>query len=358
MAIFKPIKKSQSFEDLFLSFFKNNDILKPRSSSYKRSMSKAFSEYKEISSYSFHELKNLCDENPQLLINVVRDTFTTEIFTTIITNTNRNINTITDKMSIIAIMWEVSSINRLPAFIVSRRKAPITSLVAPIAVYKQLKVFGLSSKDIEKIRLIRNAKNHKYNITKGYLKYNNKGEEIKISTDDISMIYEKMDTIFSWCNTFLFYCIAYLPIFGILFCYTLIMKLLTSGRNDVKNYVDGLEDFIPDELWNPKKEISLLMKVKKAIRKTIKRMKRKKNKIFHINDFKAFFKNHGVYVLKRLAYHMETISTEITDISCKLSNKNDRMNFFKMSKWFEKYRHAISKISDQDWEKIIAQKYK
>ena len=104
MTIFKSFKKFYSFEELFISFFKNDDLFASRENDLVNSLSREFSDYDIITRDAFQELVLLCNETPQVIIDIIRNTFTSEVYTTVLANIKKDVNTITDKMDIISVI--------------------------------------------------------------------------------------------------------------------------------------------------------------------------------------------------------------------------------------------------------------
>ncbi|MBD3342592.1 MAG: hypothetical protein GF353_26060 [Candidatus Lokiarchaeota archaeon] len=352
----KKNRRFAKFENIVLSFIGNPEILVPRKNNSLDSMKKSFNEFSSITCKVFDELCAVSDRDPQLIIDVIRDTFSSEIFTTTITNIKKEVETITDKMNTIAMTWEISSFFKLPAYLLSGCRAPIRNLSEHSSIFKHLKPFGFSSNDIDNIRLIRNAKNHKFTISKGCLIFDDNGASIQIECSEIERIYDNLEKMSSWWLTFIVNGILYIPKFGILFCYTILEKMLKNKRR-IKNYVDGLSDFVPESIINPKVKLSLTERIKKQYRILKKKFRRTKHNILYKDHYKLFFFTHGNYIFKRLAFHLEYISNEMEKISNSLTDDNDKLNFKKISSWFKDNSEPLSNISDEELYSLLEKHY-
>lgn len=357
MSLFGLLNKSDNFEKSFLSLFECEDLFVPREDAHVKSMGKAFSEYESITRTAFIELTSLVKDSPQSVIDIIRETFTGDVYTTVLGNVIQDANAYIDKMKNISLMWEIAAFHKLQAYLLSGRKTNPDYLDSPSSIYSQFKDFGLRSKDIDLLRKIRNAKNHRFTLAKGYLISNIGESEVRISIADISRLHEKVETISSWCITSMLYSIVHIPRFGVLFAYALIEKLMKIDKSDIKDYVDGLRDFFPDELLNPKKNLTLKLSMHRALRKMKKKLRRKRNEIFYKDDIALFLRNHIVLIIDRLSFHLIAISSTLDEISAKLDNPDDRNNIAEISQWFAEHGAKLSSIPERELMDHLAKKF-
>ncbi|HEY0087583.1 MAG TPA: hypothetical protein VGB37_02000 [Candidatus Lokiarchaeia archaeon] len=276
-------------------------MLAPRKFNSLKTMNNIFPEFSFVNEMAFNELLKLSDQNPQKLIDLIRFSFSAEIFSTCITNVKRNLETVTDKMNSIALTWEIASFFKLPAFLLSNCRAPIENLNEASSIFKYFKSSGLLSCKIDEIRLIRNANSHKFSISKGYLIYNDGGCEVKITTAQIDIIYVQLYNLSSWWPTFVLYQLLYIPKFGIIFIYSIIDKIL-KNKEKIKDYVDGLKEFVPNSILNPIVKLSLKDRIKKTVRVFKRKMRNVKRKYLSDDKSRDFFL-HMVFISSK-EYHI------------------------------------------------------
>ena len=346
----------ENAEQAFLNFLNKNKLLKPQKRKTLSFLDKKFGDFAKITEITFDELNNLTNQDPQAVIDVIRETFTSEILTIVAVTQGEKINkkeTITDKMRTIALIWEISSIFKLAAFLIAKRKPNLNKLTEKTAIFKYLKAFGLNKAENNKIRLIRNAKNHKFSVTAGKLVYTDGSNLVEITTTDISIICNKLERLSLWWRTFLLIQLLYNPKFGILMLYSIIDKLLKTKFN-LADYVEGLKEFIPECLIKPEVNISFKDKARKKAKRLKKRIKFKFNRLFKQNKEQKFIMNNAKFIFDRLSHHAKDISKEIKLISNNLSDNNDKQNFNKISTLFDSIDKKLPILSEQDIDKFTS----
>lgn len=162
--------------------------------------------FEDISIISFENLCILVDTEPQIIVNMTKKILKeNQSITTIISSISRYSSSKKDsdfgqKLDKIALFWENCELLRLAAYCVNGR-CQFSHLENKEAILKNFKFAGLTSNKINRIREIRNAKNHKFTV-KGIYLIDNLNREVA-TFDEIDEILEVINDIVTWYLTFL-----------------------------------------------------------------------------------------------------------------------------------------------------------
>lgn len=239
------MKTKFDIEAYIINFLGKSNLLESRKTDSLDFLRKKFNQFETISSKSFDSLERAVIKCPQNIIDILTDTFTSEIYTTTIAEVRTKEENIHKNMSTIALHWEISSFYTLPAYLLSDLRVPIKSLTNKKSIFSQLREFGFDPKTIEDIRIIRNAKNHKFTVKRNTILLSDGNENKEITMERINEIRNKLETFSSWWLTFLTTQFLYLPSFGLLSIYTFYNKA-KSNIEFSKEYADGLLKVFPD----------------------------------------------------------------------------------------------------------------
>ena len=352
----KKVNNKFDVERLIFNFLNKDNIFEPRKSEAIKYFNKCSQKQSDISSIVFDSLEKITNENPQLVIELIKETFTGEIFTPLIALSQQKDNGIYQKIDFISTFWEVSAYYKFPAYLISNLQVPLPSLKNKQSIFCHFHQLGFDTKMIEEIRLIRNAKNHKFTIKSDSIVYSHNEKLIEISFDRILLVYNNLDDLFSWWSTFLLITVYYLPSFGILFLYAIYIKA-NNNVDLINDYSKGLKNVFPNikQAINENRTETLKEKITK-IYKNIKY--RIVNILYRKNMFQEFLLQNSKYIISRLIYHSANIENHFHEIATKLAYPDDKASFEKMSYWFKNIKHKISSIDNDEFYKAFSERFR
>lgn len=331
----KLFKKSNDAENLILNFLNKENLLESNREGLINSLNKNFSSHSSVSEKVYDSLIKLIDENPQLLIDKVKSfASNTEQLTTIFTQGKKEYDTVKKKMDFISLIWETATILNFAIYLKTEGQAVLSSSANANSVLSHFKDLNFTSNDIELTRKIRNANNHKFNVT--HNKIVTDEEEIEIT--DINAIYEKLNFITSWWLTFIMYSLYHIPKFGLMVIYSWIIEW-QGDINKYKLWTEGLKKIIPDLIKEQQKTNN---KPKKKFLKWIKL------KVFgssKSNLSEEFFNS----AIGRIKHHSTSVKIQVDNTLRNLTNENDKKKFYKFSNWLGNIEESLSSL---DKEKI------
>ena len=125
-------------------------------------MSHKFSAYTVATEKVFDELLAMVNEDPQLLVDATKMFLTDRTTMTKMLDAGRRNKaikepTVVDKIIFIADIYECLSMLQIPAYLLSSRRSQYGNLLSQEGILSQFKHFDLSAKDIDQLRLLRNA---------------------------------------------------------------------------------------------------------------------------------------------------------------------------------------------------------
>ncbi|MCX6149009.1 MAG: hypothetical protein NTX22_00630 [Ignavibacteriales bacterium] len=348
------MKVKFDFEQTIFEFLGKEEILSSRKTDTLKYLEKHFKNYNAISSRAFDNLENIVLQKPQIVIDILNETFTSDIYTTILASVNKQEECIYKKISIISMHWEIASLYKFASYLLSDFQAPLISLNEKTAVFSHLRAFGLDSKTIEEMRIIRNGKNHRFTVKSSTIVAICDNKETEISFVRIEDIYKKLELFSSWWLTFITLQFLFIPKYGVLASYAFFMKA-KKNLDFLKEYGEGLITVFPnlkDTIKN-KNQLSLKGRFQKYFRKI-------KYKFFNLfnsqKDYQRFFIENKEYIFSRLKYHSEGILNYLQNIIDNLEKEEDINNLKKIKDWFQNAHTKLSNINLDDLEKFYMEK--
>lgn len=322
-------------------------------------MSKEFYKFDSVTKSAFDELNKLIEENPQDIIDITLDLLNDEDIITPIFTEYSTLDSKSDKLNnkirFISLFYEIASIFRLIAFLISKRKPDIELLRGSESVLSHLKPLGLTTRDINNLRKIRNAKSHKFYFENGYFIAE---RNFRISKKNLLSLYNKIENISSYCTTFLFSQILCQPKFGILIGLA-VFRDLSNDNSYIKKYFFNIKEFLPEifeeeENNDSVKQNSKTITTRSKRDKTYSKLKKKIRGFFNLKtDFQEDIFNNIPTLFKRLDNQIKEISEDLVDMSEKLDNQNDKDNLMKFTKWIvskrKKLNNFIESIESVDY---------
>jgi hypothetical protein len=201
------------------------------------------------------------------------------------------------KIEILSCLWDCSDALAFPAQILSQSKAKLRQRKE---IWSHFGCFGLTARDQDRIRSIRNCCAHGIRIRDGYLlkttkhgeiDFDRNGDEIKVCPlSDVDQIFEKADLIFSWWMTL----IGSIAVFSPRFVIILIRALFEQSSDKSNNLGNVLEELFPSENW-----------VKTPKRSNSPRMPAKEDTSYYMQKL--------LEIISRLVVELKKLSTDAQD---------------------------------------------
>ncbi|AFM05900.1 hypothetical protein Fleli_3582 [Bernardetia litoralis DSM 6794] len=334
------MKSKERVEEKILKFIERTDLLESKKEKQLSFLRKHFSDFEHSSSILIDKVDNLTQESPQTIIDIFKGVFkANNIIAPLLSTTELNekgkVLTPMDKISRIASFYETPTIFAFLVFLKTNNKVQIEKIYQWDSknILSHLKDLGISSEDVECIRLIRNASSHKYRIIDNSILLEDGG---RVSIDKIHEIYETITMITDWWTTFIFSNIIYNPTFAFLSIYGMFVYFNDNIENH-ENMIEGYKSFFPtierkeqekEEAKNKRRK-SLAFFVKKTRKKIIRKIKG----VFGIQErvFKSLFPR----LIKAVFYQNNNIVAKLQFIENKLTNQEDIEKIKKTKLFFE-----------------------
>jgi hypothetical protein len=348
------MKTKFNIEQIVIDLLGRKEILSSRKSDSLKYLEKGFKNYREISSRVFDSLDKAVLENPQLVIDILNETFTSDVYTTIIANVQEKEESIYKQISIIAMHWEIAKFYKFVSYLLSNLQAPITRLNEKTAIFSHFKEFGLDSKIADDIRIIRNGKYHRFTVKSSTIILISDNKQYEMTFTRIQDIYTKLESFSSWWLTFILIQFLYLPKFGALAIYSFFMKA-KKNLDFLKEYGEGLTTLFPQLQKTIQNKNQLT--IKGRFQNYVRKIKYKFLNLFNSKkDYQRFLIDNKDFIFSRLIFHSEGITNYLQSVIDKLEKEEDINNFKKVKDWFKKAHTSLSKINLEDLEKFYKEK--
>lgn len=290
----------------------------------------------------------LVEEQPQEIINYVRNTIRdTSTITKILTSLPLKKNDLKSKMKIIEILWETSSQFKFLAFILSKGKNKTENFTKPEQIYKYFKMLGLTSQQVQEMRIIRNMSCHKFHLDGQFLVQEYEGKLERIEIEKIEPIFDKVYSISILNINFLLSQLLFMPVFGALALYAVI----TDAKNNMKEigeYFNSILQFLDEEIraqiekqqeeMKNKPDVSDdSLQNKQAMHELITSLSStvRQNSEILFNTFILVAYTNFEDVIEIVKSLLGQTNRQLSRLSYKLKNKKDRVSFFKAKNWIE-----------------------
>ena len=179
----------------------------------------------------------------------------------------------------------------------------------------------MNSKDIENIRLIRNASSHKYTFENKKIVWENK----YVSFEIIDALSKKLDNILSWYFTIVTYSIIFIPKFGILIALCIFTEMDRNNR-DWQEYINGLNFFYNE----------ILTEMRIAKENSSKDVKRNRTTLVHDSNAEIFLMENFSIIFNRLSLHLNSIADMFGQLTKSIDSIEEKKLAEKIEKWFRK----------------------
>lgn len=344
------MKTKFNIEQTIIEFLRKEAILSSRKSDSLKYLNRNFKTYFDVSTRVFDNLEKIVLEKPQIVIDILNETFTSDIYTTIIANVNEKEESIYKKISIISMHWEIATLYKFASYLLSDLRAPLDSLNEKTAIFSHLREFGLDPKIVEDIRIIRNGKNHRFTVKSSTIVAISNNTETEISFTRIEEIYKKLELFSSWWLTFITIQFLYIPKYGALASYAFFIKA-KKNLNFLNEYGEGIISVFPNLKDTIKNKNQLTLKGK--LQKNIRKIKYKFLNLFRSKEnHQRFFIDNKEYFISRLKYHSESILNYLQEVINNLEKEEDLNNFQKIKGWFQNGHTKLSSINLKDLDKF------
>jgi len=338
-----------NIEEFFLRILSKNDIFAHNKIDAINKLNSLYPQYRLANETVFNETVKIIEEAPQELIDLVRDSIIdAKSLTTILAHRHelsKKDKTISDKMKFISVAFELASFFRLGSYLLNKRKAPVVSLKSPQKIFKGFKQVGVDF-NVDKLRQIRNATNHKFSIRGNWLIDKEDKEIIEIS--EIDEIYRKLENCVNWYLHFLFYHSYFIPKFGLILLHTG-YYVISENKEMSSDYYQGIKLVAPEVFEQKKKEPpkppkSLLGKAKLKLKDifTIRgkaTIRLSKNKYHN----KPLYRQNLMNIEMNLNRQIDICTEHLKDIDSKLNNSEDSDRIGKTMEWLNEKKYSLIK---------------
>lgn len=329
---------NNSTYDFILDWLKLKNILVSRSDRLLNKMEKHFGEFREQSSDFVNELISFVKDNPQTIIDLTisflhnRENLSKLIETSYSERKRmeKKDKSLPDKLKSIADIYELSGVFTLAVVLLNKGKLKLTNLKSSKAVLSHLKLLGLTSKDIENIRLVRNASSHKYTFKNKQIVW--KSNSISFGViDDLS---QKLDNLLNWNSTIIIYSLIFIPEFGILTILCIVTEM-SNYSGDWEEYVNGLDLF-----YN---EILTEMRITKE-NSAKKNIKRKQTRPIDNKSANMFLIENISIINERIIWHLNSIANLFSQLTQSIESIEEKELSDKIGKWFTKQASSFTEV--------------
>lgn len=341
--LFARLKAS---DERILKILATDDLLALRSNEQIAFLQKHFNQLESASKQVISELNCLIIDDPQLIIDLTRNVYSKDDRLTTLLSLSRIARkeslTPIDKVDLISKFYEISSIFKLGAFLISKRRSPIENFEDnnKLQILKFLAPVGLDKQDREHIRLIRNSSSHLLKISNDEIHFP-KGDKLSIA--QVAELLEKTNKVFSWWATLIVSSIWFNPKFGILVVYALYTYII-DNKEKLDEYHVGLKLFFPDlikEKEKPKPKSFLF----RLIRKYRIKAELKIQRLMGIEY--SIYERHFEEINPHLIRHSLKISAFVDQSIRKLNNKEDVEQMSKFRDWLNQGKPTFEMLMNE-----------
>lgn len=337
IAEFENIMDNNGSYDFILDSLKLEKLVVNRKDTLIAKMEKKFGGLREQSCDFVNELILLVKNNPQAIID----------FTTSFLHNRENLSklieagysekkrigtkekALPDKLKSIADIYELSGVFTLAAILLNKGNLKPDNLKNSKSVLFHLKLLGLTSKDIENIRLVRNASSHKYTFENKQIVWENN----HISFEIIDALSEKLDNLLNWNLTIIIYSIIFIPKFGILTALSMFAEM-GNNNGDWEQYINSLNLFYND----------ILTEMRIAKENSAKNITRKQTRTIRDNSEEIFLIENFVIIFERLSWHLNSIADMFSQLTKSIDSIEEKKLSDKIGKWFTKQASSLTEV--------------
>jgi hypothetical protein len=350
-------------QNLLVVFYNKKSILDSRKDVLIREINKSFPGYDSATIKVVERLDYLSKNEPKIIYEIVLEYFQDKALLTKLIDVarkanNADCNDLVYQMEFIADFYEIVEVFQLFAALFRANSDTTFITKDKNSILKQLKNFGLSTKEIENIRLIRNSAKHKFLIQDSCL-ITEKNEKIPIR--DINSLFYSIDTLISWLITFNLRASILIPRFS----FIVIMTFYTdTDKNDQiwEEHLNGLKVLYQGLFNKIKQENEKETKSKSKLQIRIKKIRRK---IKYFFKYRLTLKRKKVpdklpdavnCILSNTDFHFSQLKRDIDEMHDKINDKDLQSKIEQLTRWIERKDlefNEFKRYYENNTEKLI-----
>jgi len=339
------------FQKKIIDFLENSNLNILQTDSSNEIVLKAFPDLNSQTKIVFNELIENINTNPQFIVDVAKEfSNNKEILTKLIISGIKqkkynNTSTI-ETIEKISNLYELTTILKYPAYLLSRQKTNYNNLNTPSSILKYFNKFGLSKNCINNLRLIRNADSHKFTINEDKIILE---DNSSLNALEIENLYNNYNNIITWWITLSFTILFSLPKFSLLVTIG-IYASLSNNKEDWEKFGKGFKHFFKDQLndedRSKHKKITFSKKVLKKSKNIYIKYKKYLIKRFRPKEKENTSKVNASVLVNKLKIILNLLGDEISNISKMLTNDYDKKNLDKIAIWLLNPKNILHKLID------------
>jgi hypothetical protein len=353
-----------SNDEFFLRIIRSINLSEERKEEALISLNEDNLQLNELNGKLFEQAIKLAEDKPEDLIELVRTSLmdaknlsTLFAIHHVLSKTEKSVS---DKMKIIAVAYELTALFKLGSYLLSDNKAPVHSLKKPQNILKPFKRVGMNI-EVDLIRKIRNANNHKFAIRKDLI-IDDENKEI-LSVYELESIFKDVNRCINWYIKFLSKITLYIPKFGLLVLHTAYHEI-TEKKEEYADYYEGLKLIAPEIFQKKERVVETEPKFDNSFPGLFKKLKNKVKDALtfkftvHIKSNRNRMQNPELYKrnIKEIEFHIQTqleiVKNLLLAINLNLDNQDEKDRIIKSinileekkSKWIYKLKTHIKRI--------------
>lgn len=330
-----------SIDEFLLGIVRKVNIIDEQEQEVLNSLNKEYPKLAKINKKMFHQAVYLVEDKPDDLITLVKTSLADAMNLSTLLSKHQVLSktdkSISDKMAVIAVVYELAAFFKLGSYLLAEGKAPIQSFGNPLKILKSFKKVGMTI-NVEILRKIRNANSHKFAIINNEIIDEN--NERIISIQEFNELYVNVSSCIDWYVNFLFKIMFYVPKFGIVVTNTIYHEII-ENRKKYSDYYKGLKLVAPSFFKTKKKGIKEELKFDKTPFGLAKKLKYKMEEALtfrftiHLKANRNRKENPLLYKknIEEISYHvnrqMEIIKTFLHELYLKIQHQDNKARIAK-----------------------------
>lgn len=333
-----------------LDFLNRDSFQSIKKSQFLKVMDKPYASYRKFSSKVFDGLQTLVDDNPQMVLDLTNEFLNSKESLTKLIDVNykargekpENQKSYPEKMTAIAGLYEISSLFSLTMYILSDRRLNIHQLnnLEPRTFLKHLKTLGLKNRDIEDIRIIRNAASHTFTFDDQAILFNN--EQVTFSR--IDDLHTQLNDLMNWNASICIYSFFLIPKFLTLVCLSIYMQYV-EHRAGWLEYKKGLYIMYDEFAEHARKKEERQKSQKNLPAQPVVKGTHKKESS-RSSSTRFVLDNYDV-IFGRLSYHANSIADMLHELHDKIDKQDEREAITKVESWIRKQGDGLNNVVER-----------
>lgn len=336
-----------------LEFLRKDALISNRKESLKERINKLFPDYSNHTDTVIEELIVVADNNPQIIMDITKGFLEnrkniSKLWESNILRKLKNVkpgDMISLKAKAIASMYEISSMFSFMVLLLTKQKVIIKPGSDSQQILKHFRTLGLTTRDRDDLRIIRNAISHKNSFDGEYLIFENE----RVAIARVDQLYYKLNDLMNWNLNLILYSLLYIPKFGILVALEIFLHL-DKFNSEWQRYFDGVKSFYKTELEKLREE-----KAKRKAGKKIKRKRTPEELKARDEEVQKFIIGNIELIADRWRHHAISLANLLNEMDDKISTDDERKSLIHVSNWIRSHENLFVEIRDQ--YKADPQKY-